>query len=210
MTGLLWLGIALGVGQALAVGPVFLAIVQQATARGVGAGCRVVLGTTIWDVVLLLPALIFAGAVAELGGVIPWLGALGALCFLYLGQAAGRDARHLWRGGGPRTGGSLGPFWQGLVSTLANPLAWTIWLAGVAPALMHARRDGGTGGLILFVVAWFAAAVAVQVAVAFVAARGASLIGARGQACVSGVAALLFFGLAGQLVASALPLLFVA
>ncbi|MFN8511108.1 MAG: LysE family transporter [Thermomicrobiales bacterium] len=210
MAELLWLGIAVGVGQALAVGPVFLTIVQQSTARGVGAGGRVVVGTTVCDALLLLPALLFAGMFAEFGGIAPWLGALGALGFAYLGLAAGRDAQRLWRGGGPRAGAAIGPFWQGLVSSLANPLAWTIWLAAVAPALMHARWVGGTLGLIVFVAAWFAAAVAVQLVVAFAAARGAGLIGVRGQACVSAIAALLFFVLACQLVARVLPHFFAA
>ena len=77
---------ALGVGQALAVGPVFLAIMQQAAARGVGAGCRVTLGATACDVLLLLPVVLFAGALGGIGGGARWLGALGAVCFVYLGQ----------------------------------------------------------------------------------------------------------------------------
>lgn len=210
MAEVLWLGIALGVGQALAVGPVFLAIVQQSMARGAGAGCRVVLGSTTCDAVLLLPGLLFAGLIAGIGGLAPWLGGLGALCFVYLGQAAGRDAHRLWRSGERRGGGMLGPFWQGIVSSLANPIAWTIWIAAVAPALLHAQGVGGYAGLAIFVVAWFSAASAVQAVVAFVAARGAGLIGARGQACVCAVAALLFFGLAGQLAATALPHFFAA
>ena len=205
MAEALWLGIALGFGQALAVGTVFLAIVQQFSARGAGAGCRVILGATACKALLLLPVLLFAGAFGVLGGAVPWLGALGALCFLYLGQASGRDAHRLWRGDGPRSSGTLGPFWQGLVGSVANPLAWTLWLAAVAPALMHAQRLGGNGGLFLFVVAWFVAVSAVEVVVALVAARGAGLFGARGQTCVSAVAALLFFVLAAQLIATALP-----
>ena len=208
MIEVLWLGMALGIGQALAVGPVFLTIVQQSAARGMGAGCRVILGTTLCDALLLLPVLLFAEMIGGLGAIAPWLSGLGAFCFIYLGQAAGRDAHGLWRGGSPRSGGTLGPFWQGLVSTLANPVAWALWLAAVAPSLLHAQRIGGRGGLVLFVVAWFAAAVAAQAVVALAAARGAGLLGARGQACVSAVAALLFFGLAGQLMTTSLPHIF--
>jgi threonine/homoserine/homoserine lactone efflux protein len=210
MAELLWLGIALGVGQALAVGPVFLAIVQQSTARGVGAGYRVVLGAITCKVLLLPPVLLFAGGIGGIIGVAPWLGGLGAGCFAYLGQASGRDAYRLWRGGGPRANGALAPFWQGLVGSLANPLAWTLWVAAVAPALLHAQQVGGHGGLLLFVAAWFAAVAAVELAVSLAAARGARLIGARGQAFVSAVAALLFFGLAVRLVAGALPQLLAA
>jgi threonine/homoserine/homoserine lactone efflux protein len=205
MAEALWLGIALGIGQALAVGPVFLAIVQQSVARGVGSGCRVILGATACDVLLLLPALLFAGALGRNGSLAPWLGGLGALCFVYLGQAAGRDAHRLWRGGGPRSGRALGPFWQGLVGSLANPLAWTVWVAAVAPAILHVQQVGGVTGLVLFLVAWFGATAGAELLIALASARGAKLVGARGQACVCAVAALLFFGLAGQLVANSLP-----
>jgi hypothetical protein len=80
----------------------------------------------------------------------------------------------------------------------------------VAPALLHARGVGGPGGLALFVAAWFAAVAAVELAVALASARMAALLGARGQACVCAVAALLFFGLAVQQAASALPRLLAA
>jgi threonine/homoserine/homoserine lactone efflux protein len=204
MAEVLWLGFALGVGQALAVGPIFLAIVQQATAHGVGAASRVIVGATACNCLLLLPALLFAGAIGAVGGTAPWLGALGALCFVYLGQAAGRDARRLWRGGGPRNGRTVGPFWQGLVGSLANPLAWTLRLAVMVPALLHSQQVQGYAGLLLFVVAWCASLIGIELLVAVTSARAAKLLGARGLACISAAAALLFIGLAGQLVATSL------
>ena len=41
----LWLGMLLGVGAALSVGPIFVVIVQQAATSGFGAAFRVILGS---------------------------------------------------------------------------------------------------------------------------------------------------------------------
>ncbi|HYN16545.1 MAG TPA: hypothetical protein VEY96_00495, partial [Actinomycetes bacterium] len=56
----LWLGMLLGVGAALSVGPIFVVIIQQAATSGFGAAFRVILGSATADLVLLLPALAFA------------------------------------------------------------------------------------------------------------------------------------------------------
>jgi threonine/homoserine/homoserine lactone efflux protein len=55
----LWLGMLLGVGAALSVGPIFVVIVQQAATSGFGAAVRVILGSATADLVLLVPALAF-------------------------------------------------------------------------------------------------------------------------------------------------------
>lgn len=89
MAELLWLGLALGLGEALAVGPLFLTIVHEAAARGFRAGGRVVLGATVVDAALLPPALLFAGALGAAGGLAPWLALPGIAGFLYLAATAG-------------------------------------------------------------------------------------------------------------------------
>ena len=69
MTGVievLWLGMLLGVGAALSVGPIFVVIIQQAATSGFGAAFRVILGSATADLVLLLPALAFAWIIRSL------------------------------------------------------------------------------------------------------------------------------------------------
>lgn len=197
MSELLWLGILLGLGEALAIGPLFVSIVQEASARGFGAGCRVILGATAVDASLMLPALLLVEAHGLPQHVAPWLGLPGALGFLYLGLGALRDARRLWRDGARQNQLRGHSFWKGVVGTLANPLAWTLWLATDVPALLRAQQQGGARGAALFLIAWFGAALAVEGGLALVAARGGNLLGARGQATLSGVAALTFLVLAG-------------
>ena len=66
VTEVLWLGILLGVGAALSVGPIFVVIIQQAATSGFGAALRVILGSATADLVLLAPALAFAWVIRSL------------------------------------------------------------------------------------------------------------------------------------------------
>jgi threonine/homoserine/homoserine lactone efflux protein len=52
--GVPWLGMLLGVGAALSVGPIFVVIVQQAATSGFPASLRVILGSATADLVLLV------------------------------------------------------------------------------------------------------------------------------------------------------------
>jgi threonine/homoserine/homoserine lactone efflux protein len=52
--GVLWLGMLLGVGAALSVGPIFVVIVQQAATSGFPASLRVIAGSATADLVLLV------------------------------------------------------------------------------------------------------------------------------------------------------------
>ena len=88
----LWLGMLLGVGAALSVGPIFVVIIQQAATSGFGAALRVILGSATADLVLLLPALAFAWIIRSLDRGALWVGSLGALFLLYLAGQAARDA----------------------------------------------------------------------------------------------------------------------
>ena len=78
VTEVLWLGLLLGVGSALAVGPIFVVIVQQAATSGFGASFRVILGSATADLILLLPALAFAWVIRSVERGALWVGAAGA------------------------------------------------------------------------------------------------------------------------------------
>jgi len=97
VTEVLWLGILLGIGAALSVGPIFVVIVQQAATSGFAASFRVILGSATADLVLLLPALAFAWIIRSLDRAALWVGAVGAVFLLYLAWQAARDAVILWR-----------------------------------------------------------------------------------------------------------------
>jgi threonine/homoserine/homoserine lactone efflux protein len=81
MTGVievLWLGLLLGVGAALSVGPIFVVIIQQAATNGFPAAFRVILGSATADLVLLVPALAFAWIIRSLERGALWVGLAGA------------------------------------------------------------------------------------------------------------------------------------
>src|SRR3954469_12633942 len=95
MGEIVWLGVLLGAGAALSVGPVFVTILNEAASRGFGAALRVIAGSATADALLMAPALPLpwlAGAAAR------WIGLAGAVVFPLLAVQAVRDARRLWRG----------------------------------------------------------------------------------------------------------------
>jgi threonine/homoserine/homoserine lactone efflux protein len=197
----LWLGMLLGVGAALAVGPIFVVIVQQAATSGFGAAFRVILGSATADLVLLLPALAFAWVIRSLERGALWVGTVGAAFLLWLAWQAARDAAALWREDHPVSVDGRWAFWKGVAGNLANPLTWTFWLATGTPAMLAAEQAAGPPGLVLFCATWFLVASGLEAVIALAVARSRRLVGARGQACFTAVSAVAFLGLAVTLVA---------
>ena len=127
---------------------------------------------------------------------------------LLLAETFGLAACRLWRGTGPHHAASGRSFWKGVVSTIVNPRAWTLWIATDVPALLRAQQQGGLGGASLFLRARFGAALVIEAALALAASRSGGLLGARGQAGLSSAAALAFLALAGGVaITNVLPLL---
>jgi threonine/homoserine/homoserine lactone efflux protein len=199
--GVLWLGMLLGVGAALSVGPIFVVIVQQAATSGFAASLRVILGSATADLVLLVPALAFAWVIRSLERAALLVGAVGALFLLYLAWRAARDALALWREDRRLPGDGRWAFWKGVAGNLANPLTWTFWLATGTPALLAAQRAAGAAGVVVFTTTWFVVASGLEAVIALAVARSGRLVGARGQAWFTAASAVAFLCLAVTLVA---------
>jgi threonine/homoserine/homoserine lactone efflux protein len=194
----IWLGVLLGAGAALSVGPIFVTILNEAATRGFGAAFRVILGSATADVALLVPALAFAWVIAAVARASFWVGLVGAAFFLWLAIKAVRDAVRLWRADAiPPAGGWA--FWKGVAANLANPLTWTFWLATGTPAMLRAQRLAGPVGLAVFTVTWFVVASGSEAVIALVVARSGRRIGHRGQGVFTALSAALFLGLAGMM-----------
>jgi threonine/homoserine/homoserine lactone efflux protein len=201
VAGVLWLGMLLGVGAALSVGPIFVVIIQQAATSGFGAALRVILGSATADLVLLAPALAFAWVIRALDRGALWVGAVGALFLLYLAGQAARDAVALWRQERLLEVSDRWAFWKGVAGNLANPLTWTFWLATGTPAMLAAQRSAGPAGLALFTATWFLVASGLEAVIALAVARSHRLVGARGQVWFTAASAVAFLCLAATLVA---------
>jgi threonine/homoserine/homoserine lactone efflux protein len=204
MTGVievLWLGLLLGVGAALSVGPIFVVIVQQAATSGFGAAFRVILGSATADLILLVPALAFAWVIRSLERGALWVGTVGALFLLWLAWQAARDAVALWREDRQLDSDGRWAFWKGVAGNLANPLTWTFWLATGTPAMLAAQRSAGPAGLVLFTATWFLVASGLEAVIALAVARSGRRVGARGQAWFTATSAVAFLGLAVTLLA---------
>ena len=201
VTEVLWLGILLGIGAALSVGPIFVVIVQQAATSGFAASFRVILGSATADLVLLLPALAFAWIIRSLDRAALWVGAVGAVFLLYLAWRAARDAVTMWRENRQLLADGRWAFWKGVGGNLANPLTWTFWLATGTPAMLAAQEAGGAAGVVLFTATWFLVASGLEAVIAFAVARSGRMVGARGQAWLTAASAVAFLCFAATLVA---------
>jgi threonine/homoserine/homoserine lactone efflux protein len=198
MAEILWLGVLLGAGAAVSVGPIFVTILQEAATRGFSASLRVILGSAVADLILLVPALTFAAVIAVVASAAFWVGLIGTLVLVCLAIQAGREARRLWRGGSAVAAEGWA-FWNGLASNLANPLSWTFWLVTGTPSMVHAQHAGGWTGLVLFTITWFVVASGLEAVIAFGIAGSGRRIGSRGQAGFTALSAALFLILAGNL-----------
>ena len=196
MAEILWLGVLLGAGAALSVGPIFVTILNQAVVRGFGAAFRVILGSAAADVILLLPALAFAWVIAAVAHATFWVGLVGAVVFAFLAVQAVREAWRIWHRGRPVEARGWA-FWKGVTANLANPLTWTFWLATGTPTMMRAQQAAGRTGLVVFTVTWFVVASGVEAVIALAVARSGRLVGRRGQGMFTGLSAVLFAVLAG-------------
>ncbi|MCW2947522.1 MAG: hypothetical protein JWR24_4239 [Actinoallomurus sp.] len=198
MEEIVWLGVLLGAGAALSVGPIFVTILNEAAIRGFGAAFRVILGSATADVILLLPALAFAWMIAAVAQAAFWVALIGAVFFACLAVQALREARRLWREGqSPQARGWA--FWKGVTANLANPLTWTFWLATGTPTMMRAQHLAGRTGMAVFTVTWFVVASGLEAVIALAVARSGRRIGRRGQGAFTGLSAVLFAVLAGMM-----------
>ncbi|NCC31104.1 MAG: hypothetical protein EOM24_03660 [Chloroflexia bacterium] len=206
MGEIIWLGVLLGVGAALSVGPIFVTIVQEAATRGFQASFRVILGSATADLFLLLPALAFSWIIAQVAAASLWVGLFGALCLSYFAIEALRDARRLWHAEMAAAAPLSWSFWKGVVGNLANPLTWTFWLATGTPTMLRTYDLGGAMGLVLFTVIWFVVASGLEALIALAISRSGNVIGPRGQAVFTSVSSVMFFALAGMLVVQSVML----
>lgn len=198
MIEVLWLGVLLGAGAAVSVGPIFVTILGEAATRGFGPAFRVILGSATADVILLLPALAFAWVIAAVARAEFWVGLAGAAFFIFLAVQAVREAWRLWHDGpGPEPAGWA--FCKGVTANLVNPLTWTFWLATGTPTMLRAQHLAGRAGLAVFTVTWFVVASGLEAVIAFAVARSGRRVGHRGQGAFTGLSALLFATLAGMM-----------
>ncbi|MGE5135553.1 MAG: LysE family translocator [Gemmatimonadota bacterium] len=201
LSQIVWPALILGAAAALSVGPIFVTILQSALTSGFPAGMRVIMGSALADLILVVPALAFTWLVAGLARAALWTGLAGAVFLCALAVQASYQARRLWRREAmitPVTGWALG---RGLLGNLTSPATWSFWIAVGTPTMLHAERAGGASGLVLFLVIWFVTAAGLEAALALAVARSRHRVGARGLAVLNASAAAFFLVLAVLLVA---------
>jgi threonine/homoserine/homoserine lactone efflux protein len=158
---------------------------------------KVILGSATADLILLIPAVLFASLVASVAHATRWVNLIGAGCFLILAALAVRDARRLRQGReqapAPKETWAFG---KGVAANLANPLTWSFWLATGTPTMLQAKHAAGGAGLVAFTITWFLAASGLEAMFAFGLARTGRGIGVHGQSLVTALSACFFTALA--------------
>jgi threonine/homoserine/homoserine lactone efflux protein len=200
MRDALVLGLIFGLGAALAVGPIFVTIIYEAATHGFRSSFKVILGSAVADLLLLFPALALSWLIARIDAASAWVGATGALFFVYLGVGAGRDAWRLWHGTAQPSAPTGWSFWKGVLGNLLNPLTWSFWLATGTPTMLHAYNQAGWSGLALFTAVWFITASGLEAVIALIVVKSGRLVGPRGMALFNGFAATMFMALAAGLI----------
>lgn len=190
----------LGAAAALSVGPIFVTILQQAVTSGFPAGLRVICGSALADLILVIPALVFTWLVATLARAALWTGLAGAIFLAFLAAQAGREARRLWRREAVITPVAGWAMRKGLLGNLSSPATWSFWIAVGTPTMLHAQQAAGTGGLVLFLGVWFVTALGIEAVLAFAVAKSRHRIGPRGLAVLNAGAAAFFLALGVLLV----------
>ena len=198
---IVWPALVLGAAAALSVGPIFVTILQSAATSGFPAGIRIILGSALADLVLVVPALAFTWLVASLARAALWTGLAGAVFLCVLAVQAARESRRMWRREALITPVAGWALRKGLLGNLASPATWSFWIAVGTPTMLHAERAGGAGGLVLFLVTWFATASGIEAGLALAVARSRHRVGPRGLAVLNAGAAIFFAVLAVLLVA---------
>ncbi len=198
---IVWPALVLGAAAALSVGPIFVTILQSAAASGFPAGMRVIMGSALADLILVVPALAFTWLVAALARAALWTGLAGAAFLCFLALQAAREARRLWQREVTITPVAGWALRKGLLGNLTSPATWSFWIAVGTPTMLHARQAGGSRGLVLFLAVWFLTASGIEAAMAFAVARSRHRVGPRGLAVLNLGAASFFLVLAGLLVA---------
>lgn len=199
MGEILLLGLLMGTGAALAVGPIFVLIIQQSVSRGFGSGFRVILGSAVADLLMLIPAVGMVWVIRFMTEASFVVGLIGTAVFAWLGVGAVRDALRFKRSGLVPKVEADWSFTKGVVVNLASPLTWAFWLATGGPTMHRSYQAAGDPGVILFTLVWFGTAVLLEVIIAAAVAQSKRLVGPRGMAAFSGVSAAGFFALAGWL-----------
>jgi threonine/homoserine/homoserine lactone efflux protein len=147
-------GLAFGLILQLSVGPVCLAVIAEALARGARSALRLVLGVVLVDAAYLALGATGVAAVLRVAAVRAALGVVGALVIAAFGVLALRTPGG--RPQSPAAAPSSSSFGRGIVLTGSSPLTILFWTGAFGSLVASGRIVGGLA-LTLFALGCLAA-----------------------------------------------------
>ncbi len=170
------LGAGLGFAAGISPGPLLTLVLSTTLEKGFWAGFRVALAPLLTDAPIILLALFVLRGLS--GSFLQAISLLGGLFVLYLGVDTLLKSR---RPPEPESlpGGARVDLGRGALVNLLNPHPWLFWATVGGPLLLRAWRDR-PASMLGFLVAFYLLIVGCKVAVAYLTARGRSLLRGAG------------------------------
>lgn len=195
--GLLFSSFLIGFSGAVMPGPVLAMTISHTARMGAVAGPLMVLGHGILELPLVVGLVLGLGAFLTTPWVMAFIGAVGGLMLLYMGQDMLRSLPGLSLDiSGAEAGGS-GPVRDGVVLSLVNPY-FILWWATVGLSLVMLSMESGLGwwGLAVFYAGHISADLVWYFFVSLVIAKGRRFVSDGAYRWVVGACAVMLIGFA--------------
>ena len=185
LLGALIFGIGLGLSAGLAPGPLTTLVISETLRGGLGAGLRIACSPLLTDAPIIVIALLSLGTLAGVTTLLGFIGMAGGIYLIYLAAESVRVERLDVDERSP-AGNALR---RGVVANLLNPHPYVFWFTVGAPYMVKAAPQGPAGP-VGFLVGFYTMLVGSKAALAWIAARYATLLGGRTYGTIMRVLAL--------------------
>ena len=185
LIGALIFGIGLGLSAGLAPGPLTALVISETLRGGLGAGLRIACAPLLTDAPIIVVAVLSLGTLAGVTTLLGFIGMAGGVYLIYLAAETVRIERLDVDEQAP-AGDALR---RGVVVNLLNPHPYVFWFTVGAPYVIKAAPEGlaGPAG---FLVGFYVMLVGSKAALAWIAARYATLLGGRAYGMIMRLLAL--------------------
>ena len=171
MTEFLTLGALLGLSAGLSPGPLLALVISETLRHGVGAGVRVALSPAFTDLPIILLTLFVLSRISGYEQALGVVSLLGGAFILSMGAGSlfPRPASPDLPATAPKS------LRKGILVNFLSPHPYLFWMT-VGSSLMHRALGHGTGTLVGFLAAFYAALIGAKITLALVVGRSRAFL----------------------------------